>query len=62
MCKESMQEEIINNKKNRPPALFFYRNPDEKRGFFLLGLSTLHTAEIVIHLQVCHRLTYTRGF
>ena len=34
MCKESMQWEIINNKKKPPARSLFYRNPDEKHVFF----------------------------
>ena len=38
MCKESMQYEIINNKKKPPARLFFYRNPDEKHLSFFTWL------------------------
>jgi len=33
MCKESMQQEIINNKKKPPARSLFYGNPDEKHVF-----------------------------
>ena len=44
MCKESMQKEIINNKKKPPARSLFYRNPDEKRDFFYLSKVTKLTS------------------
>ena len=62
MCKKSMQY----NKKNRPLALLFNRNPDEKHVVFLLGLrvvefdvnDTVALIATVTKLKGCSAVTY----
>ena len=45
MCKESMQHEIITNKKCQP-ALFFMEIRTRNRCFFLLGLNGAHVVSL----------------